>query len=196
MRGVGITRAPSLYQFTAMPGRVFMSQGSFRMFPGSNRRCSVVSSLRSSRTSVKILISKRCYGVFFHFGFCHSVCFFLSLPTFLYFEPLFFLHFPFLCSLTNMPVGGLFLHLLSKAHSHTLNYDLQLFNPIISRAPTNTHTMKLPWRPGGLTHPDPPPHTPSTHPPPSLNTANSRPSLLTQNRKKKRKETWRKRDCS
>lgn len=47
IRGVGRSRTPCLYQFTAMPGRVFMSQRSFRMFPGSSRRCSVVSSLRS-----------------------------------------------------------------------------------------------------------------------------------------------------
>lgn len=51
--GVGRTRAPSLYQLTAIPGRVFVSQRSFRTLPGSKRRCSVVSSFRSSRTSVQ-----------------------------------------------------------------------------------------------------------------------------------------------
>lgn len=69
IRGVGRTRAPSLYQFTAMPGRVLMSQRSFRTLPGSNRRCSVVSSLKSSRTSAKSRhgISLRCWRLFSSF---------------------------------------------------------------------------------------------------------------------------------
>lgn len=51
MRGVARTRTPSLYQLSAMPGRALVSHRSFNTLPGSNRRCSEVSSLRSSRTS-------------------------------------------------------------------------------------------------------------------------------------------------
>ena len=77
MRGVGRIRTPSLYQLTAMPGRLLMSQRSLRTLPGSNRRCSVVSSLRSSRTSVETLaqkVSARCSEVvsFAAFSSCSS----------------------------------------------------------------------------------------------------------------------------
>lgn len=172
MRGVGRTRAPSLYQLTAMPGRLLMSQRSFRTLPGSNRRCSVVSSLRSSRTSVETLVQK--------VSACCGGGYFLLSLFFLFLEVLSLAFFQ-----------SAILHLPFKPRSHPVNYDLQLFNPFISYPPhkhTHTHTMKSPWRPGGLTlllfHPP--------HPPLLLTLQTDSLHLLTPERR--RKETWRKSD--
>lgn len=178
IRGVGRTRAPSLYQFTAMPGRVLMSQRSFRTLPGSNRRCSVVSSLKSSRTSAKSRhgISTRCWRLLSSFWD------FLSSPSPLY----------FFCSsdyLTTEP------SLIAIPSVMTFSSS----NSIISSPHIHTSTMTLPWR-QGLTDPShlrsPFPSSSFCSPVNCYETESDLASSANSLKKKQRKETRRKGDWS
>ena len=174
MRGVGRTRAPSLYQLTAMPGRLLMSQRSFRTLPGSNRRCSVVSSLRSSRTSVKTLAQKVS-------ACCSGGCFLLSLL---------FLFLKVLSCAFFQSAGYYFIFPLNQeATPSTMTFSPS--TPLSPILPTNTHThneITMETR-----RPNPPP-LPPPHPPLLLTLQTDSLNLLTPERR--RKETWRKSDWS
>lgn len=143
-RGVGRTRVPSLYQLTAIPGRVLRSQRSFRTLPGSSRRCSVVSSVSSSRTSVKTpkpRVSVLLLFIICSFGRGGGISF------------------------TLVAVRGLFLHLPFKTKT-TLQFWPSALQPYyLLLHPPQTHTKKLPWWPGGLADPT----LLQTRPPPPSN---------------------------
>ena len=175
MRGVGRIRTPSLYQLTAMPGRLLMSQRSLRTLPGSNRRCSVVSSLRSSRTSVETLaqkVSARCSEVvsFAAFSSCSS-------------------NFYLVPSVSQQVISSSIFPLNQEAIPSTMTFSSS--TPLSPILPTNTRThneITMETR-----RPNPPPllhtHTHTHNPPPPhthTHTANTLPSLAHSKKKEER----------
>lgn len=183
IRGVGRTRAPSLYQFTAMPGRVLMSQRSFRTLPGSNRRCSVVSSLKSSRTSAKSRhgISLQCWRLFSSFYDQSEHPFrALLLLLFISFVALIISPEPSLIAIPSVMTFSSSNSIISSPHIHT-------------------STMTLPWR-QGLTDPShlhsPFPSSSFCSPVNCCETESDLASSANSLKKKQRKETRRKGDWS